>query len=318
MADGSRAPASGMVTRRDRRTGLVRALAVLTLAALVVASPMLSTDAAALVGLLESDSSPSGSAEPSEATDEVAGGDNWAPVDEATITPGARTITGESGQCTANFVFTDGHDVYLGQAAHCASTAGPTATNGCRTDTLPLGTEVAIEGADHPGTLAYSSWTTMKAVDETDVNACRFNDFALVRVHPDDRDKINPSVPAFGGPDGLNTAGTRLSDAVYAYGDSQFRLGIEPLSPKQGFSNGTSAGGWNHNVYLVTPGVPGDSGGPVLDKDGNALGVLSTVMAAPSPGSNDVTDLSRALAYANHHTDADVRLVPGTRGFRAR
>lgn len=294
MADGSRLPASGMAARRDlrRREGRGRVLAALTLAALVVVTPMLPADAAA-------------------------GDDEWAPVDEATVTPGAQTITGGAGQCTANFVFTEAQDVYLGQAAHCASLAGPTATNGCETDALPLGTKVAIEGADHPGTLAYSSWTTMKTVGEQDVDTCRFNDFALVKIHPDDRDKVNPSMPVFGGPTGLNTSGTQFGDPVYGYGDSQLRLGIEPLSPKEGVSRGTSADGWTHNIYVVTPGIPGDSGGPVLDEDGKALGILSTVMLAPNPGSNEVTDVSRALAYANQHTAFEFGLVPGTEGFRA-
>lgn len=61
----------------------------------------------------------------------------------------------------------------------------------------------------------------------------------------------------------------------------------------------------------------GDSGGPVLDEDGKALGILSTVMLAPNPGSNEVTDVSRALAYANQHTAFEFGLVPGTEGFRA-
>jgi len=43
----------------------------------------------------------------------------WADADEATITPGVQTYT-EGAQCTANFIFTDGADVFIGQAAHCS------------------------------------------------------------------------------------------------------------------------------------------------------------------------------------------------------
>src|SRR5688572_188703 len=40
----------------------------------------------------------------------------------AEVRPGVQTITEGSGQCTANFVFSDGSNTYLGQSAHCAST----------------------------------------------------------------------------------------------------------------------------------------------------------------------------------------------------
>lgn len=289
----------------------LRALAVLTVAALIVVAPTLSTDAAALVGILGLGSDTSESAETPEAADAA----DWAPIDQATVTPGVQTITGGAGQCTANFVFTDGQDVYLGQAAHCASLEAPTAANGCDANSLPTGTEVGIQGAEHPGTLVYSSWETMKQVGEEDANTCRFNDFALVKVHPDDHDKVNPTMPFFGGPTGVNTTGAPAGKTIHTYGNSQLRLGIELLSPKSGASTGTSAGGWNHNVYTATPGIPGDSGSAVIDGDGKALGILSTLMLAPLPASNEVTDLSRALNYANHHTGLDLRLVPGTQAF---
>jgi hypothetical protein len=118
---------------------------------------------------------------------------------EATITPGVQMVTG-GGQCTANFIFTDGDDVLIGYSAHCAGTGGSTATNGCDAGTLPTGTEVDIEGASQPGTLAYSSWETMQEQGESDSNTCQYNDFALVAIHPDDHDAVNPTIPFWGGP----------------------------------------------------------------------------------------------------------------------
>lgn len=238
-----------------------------------------------------------------------------APASQATVTPGSQMLTGPA-QCTANFVFTDGAEVYLGQAAHCAGLGGDaTVVNGCLSETLPLGTPVDIQGANHPGTLAYSSWLTMRQVGETDLNTCLFNDFALVRVHPEDHDKVSPSVPFFGGPKALNTTGTALGELVYSYGSSMIRLGLTPLSPKIGVSLGTAGGGWTHPVYTVTPGIPGDSGSAVLDANGDALGVLSTLTITPVAGSNGVSDLHRALEYMRAHTELDVQLVPGTEPF---
>jgi hypothetical protein len=111
----------------------------------------------------------------------------WAPAGEADIRPGSQTFTA-GGQCTSSFIFFDAEDnVYIDQAAHCAGAGGATATNGCDTESLPLGTEVEIGGAEKPGTLVYSSWLAMQEADETDDNACQFNDFALVQVDPAER-----------------------------------------------------------------------------------------------------------------------------------
>lgn len=59
----------------------------------------------------------------------------------------------------------------------------------------------------------------------------------------------------------------------------------------------------------MTPGVPGDSGSGVLDADGRALGVLSTVELSPRPASNGISVLSSALSYAAQNEDLQVELV---------
>lgn len=249
----------------------------------------------------------------------------WAPADSATITPGVQMFT-DGAQCTGNFVFTDGAgNVYVGYAAHCAGTGEATDTNGCEAGSLPLGTRVDFErGSTYvtqgesvgSGTLAYSSWLTMARRGENDENTCAFNDLALVKVDPADVGKVNPTVPFWGGPVGINTTGTQAGDTVYSYGNSILRGGVEQLSPKKGVSLGTDSDGWNHQVYTATPGIPGDSGSAFLDADGNALGVLSTVQLAPLAGSNGVGDLSRELAYAQQYSGIPgLQLVPGTEPF---
>ncbi|HEX2096072.1 MAG TPA: serine protease [Solirubrobacterales bacterium] len=239
----------------------------------------------------------------------------WAPAGQATIHPGVQTFT-EGAQCTANFVFQEGEDVYLGQAAHCAGTGGATETDGCESGSLPLGTQVEVTGASHPGTLAYSSWLTMQARGETDPDACAFNDFALVRIDPADVAKVNPSVPGFGGPTGLGPAG-EIGSTVYSYGNSSLRAGIRQLRPKQGVLVGNSGSGWSHEVLTVTPGVPGDSGSGFLNASGAAFGTLSTLQIAPLAGSNGVGDLARELSYLRSHTShTAMQLVPGTEPWR--
>ena len=239
----------------------------------------------------------------------------YAPAATATVTPGVQTFTGSS-QCTANFVFTDASGtVYLGQSAHCASTSGPTETNGCLAGSLPLGTPVRVSGAAKPGVLAYSSWVAMQKSGEKDKSTCSYNDFALVRLDPADIGRTNPSVPVFGGPVALDTDGTSVGEQVVSYGSSSLRLGLRDTSPKRGVSLGDAFDGWSHTVYTATPGISGDSGSGVLDAGGRAFGTLSTVHALPYPGSNGVSDLARQIAYARGHGVPGLTLVPGTEPF---
>ena len=249
----------------------------------------------------------------------------WAPAASATITPGVQMYT-EGSQCTSNFVFTDSNGgVYVGYSAHCAGLGAATDTDGCLNESVPLGTRVTFERGGSlltggtvlgSGTLAYSSWRTMRALGETDADTCAYNDFALVKVSAADVSKVNPSVPVFGGPVGLDTDGTAAGDQLFSYGNSSLRAGLSPFSPKYGVSLGTSGGGWTHQLYSVTPGIPGDSGSGFLDASGRAIGTLSTLGLAPLPLSNNIGDLSRELAYAQRNSGIPgLQLALGTEPF---
>lgn len=237
----------------------------------------------------------------------------WAPADTAAVHPGVMTYT-DGAQCTSNFVFTDATDVYIGQAAHCSGTGGATETDGCDSGSLPVGTPVEVDGASRPGVMVYNSWLTMQQIGETDPDTCAYNDFALIRLDPADHGLVNPSIPFWGGPTGLGDA-TDAGEQVYSFGNSSLRLGLAPLSPKTGVSLGTDGGGWNHPVYTVSPGIPGDSGSAFLDSTGQAIGVLSTLQLAPLVGSNGVSDVASAIAYMEAHTAFDVDLALGTEPF---
>jgi hypothetical protein len=238
----------------------------------------------------------------------------WAPAATAPIHPGVQMFT-QGAQCTANFVYTDGTNTFIGQAAHCSGTGGNTETNGCTAGSLPVGTKVDVSGASKQGTMVYNSWRTMQQLGEKDANTCQYNDLALVQLDPADAANVNPSVPYWGGPTGLGGATTQ-GDNVYSYGNSELRGGVSTLSPKKGLSLGTDSGGWNHTVYTATPGIPGDSGSGFLDKNGKAFGVLSTVAIAPLAGSNGVGDVASELGYLHAHTSfTGVGLANGTQPF---
>ena len=243
----------------------------------------------------------------------------FAATASADVRPGVQTLT-EGAQCTGNFIFSDGTSTYLGQAAHCSSTSESTTTDGCEAGVRPIGTRVEIEDAANPGdftyggTIVYSSWNTMHARGETiGSDVCRFNDFSLIKL--DAGTPTSSTVPFWGGPNGVGAPASGSN--VFSYGNSSLRFGIEVLKPKRGRHITTLGNGWSYTVYTATPGIPGDSGSGFLTSTGQAMGVLSTVAAAPFPASNNVTDLGKAMAYmkANAPEFAGVNLVNGTTAF---
>jgi len=239
----------------------------------------------------------------------------WAPASTATIHPGVQLFT-NGAQCTANFIYSDGASVYIGQAAHCSGTGGNTETNGCTSGSLPLGTPVDVTGANNPGTLVYNSWLTMQANREANADTCAFNDLALVKLNAADVPNVNPSVPGWGGPTGVGTVSTP-GERVYTYGNSELRGGVTQLSPKTGVLLQNEGNGWSHDVYTATPGIPGDSGSGFMNSAGQAIGILSTVQIAPLAGSNGVGDIQKEIAYMHANSSfSSVNVVPGDVPFQ--
>jgi hypothetical protein len=240
----------------------------------------------------------------------------WAPVDKAKVHPG-QVLDTMGSDCTANFVFADAaNHVYLGQAAHCSSQGSEMNFDGCKEKTLPLGTPVTVVESQIIGELAYNSWRTMQARKETNKSACLDNDLALIRLPDAVRGQVNPTLPFFGGPTGVNTAAVAQGARFYAYGNTPLRGGIGMLSPKTGTVLLTVDDNWSYLAYFLTPGIPGDSGSAVVDAQGHAVGVLSSLITTPTPGANGVSDMQRMLAYARDMSGIKgLRLVDGTEPF---
>lgn len=245
----------------------------------------------------------------------------WAQFGLSSIHPGIPTLTKGDAACTSNFIFLDAkNNAYIGQAAHCSGKGAANDTNGCNTESEPLGTKVVLGASGVTGKIVYSSWIAMQEAGEKSEAICGANDFALIRIPNSALDKVNPSIPVFGGPTALRSTPLEAGESVLSYGNSPLRGGIQQFSPKQGLSIGTSPEGWEHQVYTATPGIPGDSGSGFIDSKGQAFGVLSTLSIAPVPGSNGVADLAKALEYAQKHSgikglrlaEGDVPFAPGT------
>lgn len=244
----------------------------------------------------------------------------WAPPARAAIRPGVATETAGGGVCTAGFVFTGGGRTFLGQAAHCAGTGVATETDGCTSGTVPLGTRVTIRAADgtsRGASLAFSSWVTMQQNGESDPEVCAYNDFALVEIAAVDVADVNPSFPSFGGPTGIATGGLAVGDPVVTSGGGSPGAGRPTAGAGAGeVGGGEIDGGWGHELFTTSPAAPGDSGSAVLDTDGNAVGLLTTLTFDPQAVGIGATDVAKALAYANANGGlGDVELVLGTERF---
>lgn len=246
--------------------------------------------------------------DPLDGTGLGASGPAFASPDQATIRPGVQMFTGGQ-QCTSNFVFTEGDAAYIGYAAHCAGLGEATDTNGCTAGTMPLGTRVDIDGAQHPGELVYSSWLAMQAAGEDAASdICAYNDFALVRIDARDVARTSPSVRHFGGPTAL-CSNPGAGSQVISYGNSGLRFGLDPIAPKTGMVLATAGSGWSSTVYMASPGIPGDSGSGYMDRDHCAWGVTSTLALAPYAASNGISSLSLGLQYAAAHGGPDAALA---------
>ncbi|HUR26440.1 MAG TPA: hypothetical protein VM327_10550, partial [Candidatus Thermoplasmatota archaeon] len=117
----------------------------------------------------------------------------WADLGAAAIRPGVQVFA-DGSQCTSNFLFTspDNSTAYLGFAAHCVTKNDPNdADDGCDPSSEPLaiGTPIEVEGADHPATLAYTSWGSMQSRGGASGEECLYNDFAFAALDPRDAAK---------------------------------------------------------------------------------------------------------------------------------
>jgi hypothetical protein len=217
------------------------------------------------------------------------------------IRPGVE-IVADGSSCTGNFLYSPfAGEVYIGVAAHCFSPDSNRGVDPCETRNLPIGSAVSIENADHSGQLAYSSWQAMQANKEIPGSAvCQYNDFALVEIDSRDLANIHPAVVAIGGPKSLFTGLAKKGDKVLAYGHSELNFGSRDVEIKEGKIIDVLGDGWAYELDVDNPGVPGDSGGPVLTANGRALAVISVIAAGfgLTPVTNGVVNLDMALRYA--------------------
>lgn len=204
------------------------------------------------------------------------------------VRPGARVSALQD--CTLNFLFrgSDGNS-YVGTAGHCV---------------LPAGGEVVWPASRAPraldaegrgiGVFAY-------AIDEAP------RDFALIRL--DEDVEADPEMCFFGGPERIYSEPNTDPFVIHHFGQgagfgSVPGTDVSPLPARSGM--GTDAGGrWR--LFVNGVAAPGDSGSPVINDQGKAVGVLIGI----GRGDLHVSRLTTHLVRAERLLGIDLKLRTG-------
>jgi hypothetical protein len=185
--------------------------------------------------------------------------------DAIVATPGDRvTLAGGGGPCTLGFLFTGSDRAsYMSTAGHCLLGTAEART------TWALGKGPAVTTpAGRIGELIFAE--RLPAGDEdADVY-----DFALIRL--DKGVRASAALPTFGAPTGSNDSQTDEPTILHIYGQG---TGVSAASPARDFL-ATTLKRTDH-VYAHGVAAPGDSGAPVIDADGKAIGTFLGVGGMP-------------------------------------
>lgn len=247
---------------------------------------------------------------------------DWGAPETKGIRPGNNIATNGAG-CTTSFIFTDNKGRYfVSTAAHCIVPGAATSIDGCIAEYSDLSATVSVMDLYDPSNSIaedsvelpayYSSWHAMQDLEESSPATCNGNDFALLEVPAEHVDLLHPASLHFRAPTGMPSTQEDFQPAgamIWGYGASTLKQGILEIHPKQGFVLQMANEGWSYTVYLGTPGIPGDSGGHIMTDDGRALGIASTLALAPFALSNNYTNISKAVEYAEGYLDHDLEIV---------
>lgn len=211
------------------------------------------------------------------------------------IRPGSQMFIeladGGTAGCTANFIWRDSRgkapgkgkagDFYIGAAGHCflpsdAAASEKAATpaerkNGEAFDTSKLGTVsvcadctfgglaglAVVEGAVFElGEVVYARQVEPNGDDGPG------HDFGLVRVPSNKAEYVDPSLPQWGGPNGVSSDALPVGTPVNQYGAGVANGEVYPTMGSSGASLGGNSDG--DTWYAGLRASPGDSGSPII------------------------------------------------------
>lgn len=262
-------------------------------------------------------------------------GPNGVPEEADGIRPGSQMfIQDENGTagCTTNFIWRDISDpegsLYIGAAGHCFLGDAPASESDARDhedgdDVSGLSISVCadctfggatgltvIEGTVlELGDVVYARQSNPEDGNDSGVG----HDFGLVAVPTEMEEVVDPSLPQFGGPDGVSLEAVPEGELVNQYGAGIANGEVFPTQGSTGVSLGD--GGSPESWFSALRASPGDSGSPLvegLDGDENggaAAGVLTHLSANGTAG----TTMQRCIEMPEEDsTGLDLEVVqPG-------
>lgn len=247
------------------------------------------------------------------------------------IGPGSRIfLTRPDGMamCTANFIWTDGADLYLGTAGHCVVPAGFTATHGAGADYDAALTDVSVCVSECDfggqmsfllrGTLVHIGPATYGRQADAVTGNLFGNDFGLIRIPPALYAYVHTEMPVWGGPSVGNTPASITGVPICLYGHGMIVSETYHTQAKIGVGQEIYP---NVGRYQALIGAePGDSGAPVVtcgpDADGihgiAALGIHTHSSYAPYLPVKAGTTVTKAKAMVARDYGATISVVLGS------
>ncbi|HEX2021657.1 MAG TPA: hypothetical protein VHH36_03040 [Candidatus Thermoplasmatota archaeon] len=237
------------------------------------------------------------------------------------IGPGAplyMTMADDPGSlyaCTANFLWRDGNDYYIGAAGHCFMPANKKATHGSGADYDRTRTQVSVclntcifggqtgfffVGATALGSPAYARQTGPGG----DIG----NDFGIVKIPPELHSKMRPYMWFWEGPKSVWPGGSINGKPLCLYGNAGGFGEVYLTKARAGVGSSYGGSVWSG----VLPSFKGDSGSAVVTcgPDANgvhgqaAVGVLTHLRAGVGPIAG--TTVPRAIQMAG---EANIQLT---------
>jgi hypothetical protein len=251
------------------------------------------------------------------------------------IRPGSQMLIelseGGTAGCTANFIWRDNQRLYIGAAGHCFLGQGDSADNRasrqhedganpnqtidavkvCADCTFGGATGLVVQGATiELGRVVYARQTNPVEDDNAGVG----HDFGLVEIKQNQEEAVDPSMPQFGGPNGVSEGAIPPGQPINQYGAG---VGNGEVYATQG-SNGASFGdgGTDDEAWFAAiRASPGDSGSPIQSSQtgsgiegDEAGGILTHLTTLGTAG----TTIGRCKEMVAEDINRDIEVVkPG-------
>lgn len=192
----------------------------------------------------------------------------------------------EPAACTFAFVVEDENGkLYITTAGHCVNHVGQAVTI---REEGEIGTVVAFEDAGAP------------------------RDYALIRIHEDKYDRVDPTMIGWGGPTGLYTdspAGLQGIQTLKHYGWGTATWMDHTTRCRQAVANG---GSWDSTTFSMFGTVLfGDSGSGTITADGLALGINTHIQTVATQGISKGPRFDHALDRLSTLSGLGLSLVEG-------